>query len=78
MADFYEEFKKIESKQQEGWHTLEIAVPRDFLKLFNETISAYQILYDMDKDKRFPAFEAMIIEARNSLPSEVLLSLANG
>ena len=50
-----------------GWTTLTMAIPRDFLPIFQETLNAYKTLRESDKD--FPAFEAMILEAKNSLES---------
>jgi hypothetical protein len=48
-----------------GWTLIKIAVPRDFLGIYEETLNAYKKLRESDKD--FPAFEAMVIEAKNSL-----------
>jgi len=48
-----------------GWTMFSIAVPRDFLHILSETHAAYKRATGSDKD--FPAFEAMIMEAKNSL-----------
>lgn len=50
----------------EGWVHLSLAVPEDFYTLFQETLAEYMVI--RETDKVFPAFEAMVIEARNSLP----------
>jgi hypothetical protein len=50
----------------EGWVHLSLAVPKDFYTLFQETLAKYMVI--RETYKVFPAFEAMVIEARNSLP----------
>lgn len=73
MSDFYDEFKKIEKQSQQGWSVIEIAVPNDFVKIWQDTLRAYQIMGETSKP--FPAFEAMVMEARNSLPHDIQLAI---
>lgn len=53
----------------EGWTHLSLAVPQSFLKLYEQTLTGYKAV--AETDKTFPAFEAMVMEAFNSLPSDV-------
>lgn len=52
------------------WESLTLSMPKNFIDLFKETLTAYKLLVESDKD--FPALEAMVLEARNSLPPESL------
>lgn len=51
------------------WQNITFKVPQNFVTLFNMTLSAYKAMLETDKD--FPALEAMILEAYNSLPAEI-------
>lgn len=54
----------------EDWKHFIIAVPPDFYEILLNTIEGYKIL--RETDKVFPAIEAIIMEARNSLPNAVI------
>ncbi len=54
----------------EGWKHYIIRVPEDFYQIMKDTIEAYKIL--RETDKTFPAIEAIFLEARNSLPQEII------
>lgn len=55
-----------EEAMPEGWVHISLAVPEDFYHLYQDTLMAYKHL--RETDKAFPAFEAMVMEARNALP----------
>lgn len=50
----------------DAWVHTTLAMPKDFFPIFKETLEAYKAL--LLTDKTFPALEALILEARNSLP----------
>lgn len=52
------------------WESLTLSMPKNFIDIFKETLAAYKLLNESDKD--FPALEAIVMEARNSLPPESL------
>lgn len=66
-----ESLQRINEEQlQDDWVHYHISVPKDFAQLFEETIEAYKLL--RETKKTFPALEAIILEARNALPQEIL------
>lgn len=54
---------------QEEWYKVTLALPSSFYVIWKKTLEAYKILNDTDKV--FPAFQAMVLEAYNSLPEEI-------
>jgi hypothetical protein len=52
------------------WEQTLISTPKSFTPILEDTIQRFKILTESDKD--FPAIEAMVMEARNSLPNETL------
>ena len=54
----------------ENWKHYVIGVPESFVPIFEATLKGFQLLYDTEK--KFPAFEAIVMEARNALPQEII------
>jgi hypothetical protein len=52
----------------EGWVHVTIAMPQDFYEIYHHTLTSYMKL--RESEKPFPGFEAMVMEARNSLPND--------
>lgn len=53
----------------DSWVHTTIAMPNSFFPIFKETLQQYQAL--LNTKKTFPALEAMIMEAKNSLPNDI-------
>lgn len=64
-------YRDIPAKPE--WNAIQLNVPQSFMEIYSSTITAYQKV--LETDKIFPAIEAIFLEARNSLPNEVLESL---
>ena len=67
LEDTFDEDFEIPEDVPDGWTSLTLTVPDTFLPIFQETLEAYKKLRETDKD--FPALEAIILEAKNSLSS---------
>jgi len=57
--------ESIDEKIPESWKRLVLSVPDSFYEIMMQTIEAYKKV--LNTEKVFPALEAMVIEARNSL-----------
>jgi hypothetical protein len=53
----------------DGWTRMWMAMPLSFKEIFEDTLAQYKRLTGSEKE--FPAFEAMVMEARNSLTTLV-------
>jgi hypothetical protein len=60
----------LDQKIREKWPTYVFSVPPDFYKIMMETITAYKYLRETKEE--FPALEAIFMEARTSIPHEIL------
>ena len=63
----------VDEDADETWKYYVFAVPPTFTEILEETIRSYQLLYNTEK--KFPALEAIVMEARNALPQEILDTL---
>jgi len=65
----FEQMLQDPAKQGE-WTTIQFYMPWSFVEIMYDTIARYKAI--LGTDAVFPALEMMTMEARNSLPQDVL------
>jgi len=71
MYSLDDELKRVSERLtlNDDWTILSLALPKSFVPVFLRCLNRYKALLNSDKD--FPALEAMVVEALNSLPDEM-------